>query len=388
MFSAPLLRSELRGDAIIPAYIDGRYAELIRTLVLHYEAFCGQPYRDLSRSLAQAPGTSLHETRLVAGLRRVVEEGMRLEMRCPAEPRKIRDAVFAAAAADPDLPAGTVLAQAAERLGLAASLGLEHLYADLRHEGLVRFPRPIPSVGEIIGRYNFRLLQGLLCRADRLRVEADGQARAIHRLAKLQGLLIEVKRMEGEGGSLDLEITGPFSLFQRTQSYGRALGRFLPACATAGRFRIEADVATRGGRSRLVVTSEDRILTPHRPPRQFDSKVEEWFLLDFLRLSSRWNVAREERIVPLGNSVFIPDFTFRLRADPTLQVDLEIVGFWTRDYLARKRALVDGLPGGRTIFCVDERFRCDIEGGPAPCIPFVRRVQAAKVLEVLEGFAP
>jgi uncharacterized protein len=386
MFSTPLLRFEVRGGLLEPAYLDGRYTDLVRTLVLHHEAHAGRRLRDLDRSLDGLPEAAPHDPRLVAGLRRVIEESMTLEHGAPDDPRRLREAVFVEAEAAPELDRAAAFRAAAGKLGLPR-LDASHLYADLAGERIVRFSRPIPPAAEIISRYNFRLLQGLILHAASLRVTADGEARAIYRAAKLQGLIVEARLDGKEGPGLDLEITGPLSLFFLTRKYGLALARFLPACAVANRFRLEAKVAIRGLWAHLEVTGSDRVLSPHRPPRLFDSKLEERFLRDFLRLDSRWTVTREERLIPLGSTVFIPDFTFRLRADPSTAVDLEIVGFWTRDYLARKRSLIAGLRGSRTIFCVDDKLRCGEEGCRIPCIPFSRRVPAERVLETLEKIA-
>ena len=89
----------------------------------------------------------------------------------------------------------------------------------------------------------------------------------------------------------------------------------------------------------------------------------------------------------LGRTAFIPDFSFRLKSDPGVRVDLEIVGFWTRDYLSRKQELMRRLPAGKIIFCVDSSLCCDRETGSFPCIPFSRRVPAGAVLAALEGLA-
>ena len=44
-------------------------------------------------------------------------------------------------------------------------------------------------------------------------------------------------------------------------------------------------------------------------------------------------------------------------------------------------------PQHAAIFCVDEKLRCGTGDSPFPCLPFSRRVPAAKVLEALEALA-
>ena len=389
MFSAPLLRYEVSSWQIEPAYIDERYAELVRALVEHYQAFTGKQYRELESALADSPQTPAHDRRLVAGLRLVIEESMALEVVAPADPRRIREAVFECGARDPG--DGAAYRRAARSLESEGEILPQHLYADLKPERVVRFPRSIPPVAEIISRYNFRLLQGFFLQAAGVLVKTDGPARAIYRFAKLKGLLLEVKKRgepdEGAGDRLALEISGPLSLFRRTRRYGRALAAFLPACAIASRYQLEATIILRGKHFRLSVTHADRVLSTHAPPRRFDSFVEARLHRDFIRLGSRWDVFREGDLIPLDGTVFIPDFTFRLRTDPTLHVNLEIMGFWTADYLARKNQVLAKLPGGRFILCADEKLCCDRERLPFPCIVFSGRVPAEKVLAALDGFA-
>jgi predicted nuclease of restriction endonuclease-like RecB superfamily len=383
VLSTPLLRFELARGAVEPAYLDDRHAQLVRALLLHHEAFLGARWRELEVALEAARDVADHEPRLVAGLRRVIEESVDLRAEAPADPRRVREAVFELGRRDLDLGAGDVRRRAAERLGISPAEVAGALYADLRDEKRVRLARPLPSTAAVISRYNLRLLQGLLLHAERLRVEVQGQARAVYRFAKLHGLIVEA-REEAPGGALVLEVTGPLSIFRRTLKYGRALACFLPACAAAGRFRLEARLAIRGVEGRLTVTQADRVLSTHAPPRLFDSRVEERLFKDFARLGSRWEVSREASLIATSQGAFLPDFTFRPRDDPAVSVDLEIVGFWTRGYLERKRRIAEELAGRRVIFCVDEALGCGEEWFPAGAIRYARRVPAEQVLEALE----
>jgi hypothetical protein len=399
MLSRPLLRFELRSGRVLPSYLDDRAADLVRALVLRYEACAGKPYSDLERALDGIAEADGHEPRLVRGLRRVIEEWVELAVDSPCEPQRIRGAVFALAAREEDAPAADVLRRTAEQLGLKEALPAGCLYAELRGRRRVAIPKPFPPVAEIICRYNFRLLQGLFAFAERVRVEVEGQVRAVYRLAKLHGLIVEVWQPRGRGLPPVLDVTGPLSLFHHTRKYGVALARFLPACTLASRFRLEATLLLDGRppsdsssyrdrrRVLLAVTEADRVLSCHRPPRLFDSKTEERLFRDFVALGSRWQISREESLVPVGRTVFLPDFTFRLRSQPAVRVDLEVIGFWTRDYLARKRWLLSRLGERRLIVCVDQDAAADLEDLPQTCIRFKKRVPAERVLEVLEGIA-
>lgn len=384
MFSAGLLRYELDGDRLLPSYLDARYTELARCLLLHYEAFAGRPYRELVRALEELSEPNRYESRVVAGLRRVVEESVRLAVEVPVSPRRIREAVYELAAKEPELRPKAIYREVAGDLGVAPETLEESLFADLRLERLVRFRRSLPTPAELISRYNFRLLQGFYLHALKVQVTTGGLVRSVYRFAKLNGLIVEVKRSTAE--ATVLEISGPLALFQKTRKYGYALSRFLPACCTAGSYRVEAEILLHRRTLRLAVTQADRVLSSHRPPRDFDSKLERRFCGDFVRLGSPWEIVREAELIPVGATVFLPDFTFRLRERPEMRVDLEIIGFWTRDYLTRKRALLRLFPRRRIIFCVDRRLCCDPEPFEFPCVWFAGRIPAGEVLAALEKF--
>lgn len=376
-----LLRYEVLGDTVEPSYLDGRHAPIVRALVERYAALEGRTHAELEEAIDAAPELASADRRLVAGLRRVVEESTTLDVVSPRPPSEIRSVAFALAEAMRGDGTEAVLRAAELQLEIPAGSAAAHLYADLLPSRRVRLASALPPVAEIISRYNFRLVQGLVTRADRIRVIAPGGGRAAYRLAKLNGLIVEATR---EGGDLALQITGPFALFRETRRYGRALASFLPACTLAPTFRVEARLVVGRRRAFLQVTEADRVLSPHGEPRRFDSLAEEHLHHDFLALASQWCIERETEVVPLGRTVFFPDFTFWPREEPGFRVFLEIVGFWTRDYLLRKQAMLRALGPRRGILCVDERLSCDREPSPHTVIRFSRRVPAGGVLEALD----
>jgi predicted nuclease of restriction endonuclease-like RecB superfamily len=71
----------------------------------------------------------------------------------------------------------------------------------------------------------------------------------------------------------------------------------------------------------------------------FDSRLESDFALEFESkyggAKRKWILAREDEIIPLGDTVMIPDFSFTHVKDGRRAL-LEIAGFWHPDYLRRK----------------------------------------------------
>jgi predicted nuclease of restriction endonuclease-like RecB superfamily len=70
-------------------------------------------------------------------------------------------------------------------------------------------------------------------------------------------------------------------------------------------------------------------------PDEFDSSVEEAFARKFGTEREGWQLIREGEILYEKQSTFVPDFVFRHK-DGT-EVLMEIIGFWTPEYLAHRR---------------------------------------------------
>jgi predicted nuclease of restriction endonuclease-like RecB superfamily len=72
-----------------------------------------------------------------------------------------------------------------------------------------------------------------------------------------------------------------------------------------------------------------------------------------------WTIQREDRIIPVFDTVMIPDFAFE-HVDGRRAL-LEIVGFWERGYLERKIAKLNRAGRSDIIVLVSERTRCGRE---------------------------
>jgi predicted nuclease of restriction endonuclease-like RecB superfamily len=194
-------------------------------------------------------------------------------------------------------------------------------------------------------------------------------------------------RVRGAASSVDaspvLEISGPFALFRHTRTYGAALQALVPVLAWCPRFRLRALCEMEGRPLTFVLASGDPIF-PGEEPRRFDSRLEERFARDLARLAPEWDLVREPEPVPAGETLIFPDFALSHRHDPARRALVEIVGFWTRDYLERKLEHLRQAQLANLILCIDGRRNCGGEELPeaAAVIRFrghldVRRVLAA-----------
>ena len=123
-----------------------------------------------------------------------------------------------------------------------------------------------------------------------------------------------------------------------------------------------------------------------QPPRQYDSRIEERFARDFSRASLEWDLIREpEPLEALGTLVF-PDFAIVHRRDTSKRFLLEIVGFWTPDYLRDKLTRLRHIPDTPLVLCINRALNCGDGELPAHAriVWFQRWIEPAAVLAVIE----
>lgn len=225
-------------------------------------------------------------------------------------------------------------AQLAEELATPWDEIERALYADvLSFQQLDSFPG-YSDAAAFLSRYNVAQLQAALYRAETMTVTASADLKTIVRYAKLARLLHEIERI---GPSrYHITFSGPASVLHETRRYGVNFARFLPALLACKGWELTATLQTPWKTpARLIISDADRF-TSHLPaPEEFDSGLEESFANKFGPARDNWRLIREGDILHEHQTTFIPDFTFR-HEDGT-EVFLEIVGFWTPEYLEQKR---------------------------------------------------
>lgn len=368
------------GQAIVGYLGDGDQA-WVRALLDELERHAGRPERELRARLAEPlPLPSPYQQRRVAAA--VLARAWRSMVRAAVPPREARRAVFDEMAASGS-PPSEVLARVAQRLGVPAAALAAALFADLPGERIVVSPEAIFGPSEAIRRVNLTMAQAMLFRATSVRVRAEGGVRALVRLARLRGLICTVSVPPGEGPPR-LEVSGPYALFRRTLLYGRALAAIVPALVACGRFSLNATCVVRGQALDFTLASGDPVSAPEQG-RPFDSQLEERFARDFRRAAPDWDVIREPEPLRAGASLIFPDFLLRHRRAPGRAFLVEIVGFWTREYLEKKLAALRRTNVENLIICIDEERGCSEGDLPlgARIVRFKRRIDPLAVLALV-----
>jgi hypothetical protein len=131
---------------------------------------------------------------------------------------------------------------------------------------------------------------------------------------------------------------------------------------TADSWGVDADIVRDvGGAPRVLkfhIDVKDRDKFPElsgSDEEKFDSDVELNFFNGFNSLKTGWTLRREPEMMIAGPYVFIPDFIFE---KGEIKCYMEIVGFWTEDYLKKKIGKLKAIEEDKMIIAVDESRAC------------------------------
>src|SRR5918999_2989436 len=231
----------------------------------------------------------------------------------------------------------------------------------------------------LVGWYNLSLMQTLLFNCTKLDFYISGGSnwKRVLRSVKRLGLMYHLQQpQQQQENRIICSLEGPLSLFKLTDRYGTLLAKLLPSIIFAsnksrdrdggnggnGKWHLDAWIVrkTMDGRKifefkisnneipqlladpylsfpRGFSTEKEEVAKSsslYYDNNSFDSAVEEKFAKRFEQAETGWRLTREPDPLVLSNGgAFIPDFVFE-KYDR--RIYLEIVGFWTKEYLERK----------------------------------------------------
>jgi hypothetical protein len=249
----------------------------------------------------------------------------------------------------------TIVETVASELKVTSESVDEFLYADLDSElVLEEFEPPAPQ--ELLKEYNLSLTQTLLFDSTELNFTASGNWQRIFYAVKRLGLIYEVYK----DGRFWVKVDGPASLFKLTRRYGTATAKLLPTIIANPEWTLEAKILWRYTNEICSFKLESwkhrtMLNSPQQPTVSYDSTVEQDFAEQFQGLKTGWQLKREPEPVPAGKQVIIPDFSLEKEG---VKVYMEIVGFWTLEYLLRKMEKLKKVEANMLI-AVNEKLACE-----------------------------
>jgi hypothetical protein len=215
--------------------------------------------------------------------------------------------------------------------------------------------------------------------------------------------------------AVHLHLDGPASLFRISERYGNSFAKIFPDLLRSKGWRLKAGILHKGyqGKRILEFTLDDSeeafkptpeaAMYPDIPLQElqikeekgeyqariqetdveeavYDSTLEQMF--GSLNLGS-WKIKREPTILKAGKQAFIPDFA--LQRD-SIKVYLEIVGFWTPEYLEKKIEKLKQVKEP-VILLIDRKLKCSEKDFPSQeVIFFDRKIPANEVMQILRKY--
>ena len=384
---AQALPDRLTGDE------EQRYLDLTEKMLTVYRLGSGQTRQDLHRSVhnvfAQEEGCP---AKRIDAFCKLLDDAGEYERDKEGAAAALRTQVFRLAAEhhplvrDTDKLFGNQEAETKQRIAEQVGMPWEEidrqLFADVMEFHRLEAFEGYQDAQALIDRYNVAQLQVALYRAVKMRVWVTQDFRTVLRYAKLARLMHSITQTRA--GEYLIDFDGPASVLRETRRYGVGMARFLPALIACKGWKLHATLQTtwRGWYARLALTADDGYRSHLPSPDEFDSSVEENFANKWGdEPREGWTLTREGEILHRGQTVFVPDFTFR--HEDGRAILLEIVGFWTPEYLEKKQKTLRLFTDQPILIAVGLGARKQRGDFPPEAVPFKTALKVGDVLERL-----
>jgi predicted nuclease of restriction endonuclease-like RecB superfamily len=195
----------------------------------------------------------------------------------------------------------------------------DRLYGDLPACRRVRSYKVMDAEG-LLHRYNAAQVQGLLLRARRVVVRLRSaeltERRELFRQLRFHRLLGEVRPLPAtktKAQGLEVELSGPLSLFDQAATYGLRLANFFPRVLLLSDWELEADVHIKNRELTLKLDASSGLKSHYKERRPYIPE-ELTALIDSFneRMAPEWRMTPGEDFVHLGQESYcFPDLTIR-----------------------------------------------------------------------------
>ncbi|MFP4654740.1 MAG: DUF790 family protein [Methanohalobium sp.] len=410
MLTSELLVTKTYRGNIKPVYVGSDYIETADMLIKTFNRNVDRTYGNL---MEEIQGFEEMNYRLIRGLTQILLRRCVIESDTGLDPVELRQTVFKECSEiiTSSEERDYVLQKAAEKLSLSKD-ELEHnLWSDLDENKTIKSFQPI-SPENLLKQYNVSLIQTLLFRAVDMDIKIKGNFKQVLQTILRSGLMYSFNKVPEVGektkindwlGTVNLHIDGPASLFKMSERYGRAFAKLVPYILECYSWNIKANISykTTSGKRIFEFTVDDKddiyglktsrnqvAETPeisygnNKDGVEFDSSVE----YEFAQLSFReWNLYREPVILKAGKYAFIPDFSLQKN---NLTIYVEIIGFWTHDYLKKKIEKVNWV-NVPIILLINNKLKCcesDFKAENVDVLFYNRKIPYKQIIQILRRY--
>ena len=338
MLTGDLALSWRRGKSTGPRYLDAdaNYLRIADDLIRLFREHEGRRRAALDETLEEYVGSGT-DYKILRGLIKLLTDRCLFETGSSIEPTEIRRALFLKARPHhPVNPSSReeIIREVAANLECDPEQVMDGMYADLAaNQRLITFDEL--SANELIDLYNLAQAQALLYRSIEMQIRIAPQEvagyRRLFNAIKHHRLIHTVRGSAATG--YEIRLSGPVSMFHRSQKYGVQMAVFLPALLRCRDWtmRTEIESRSRGSAFFELNSNQTRLRAEDAYPVMGENAFGEKLVARWTRAYSEWTLEPNEEILDLGESAFIPDFV--LCHSSGEKVYLEILGFWTPRYL-------------------------------------------------------
>ena len=363
---------------IIPKFAGRDDYELAERIIALFRAGVGKKYGLITAKLREMENA--RNFKKLRGLARVLENYC-VERSCvfgvdsEVDPYRVRMLLFERGFVTSKRERDKAIEYAAKYFRTTPETIERAMYAD-RDEELILSHFKLIDPDELIKLYNLSLLQTVLFNALRLTFWMSDNHKKVFSAIKRLGLMYELYE---DDGKLVVEVSGAASILKMTRKYGVRFARLVPFILQARNWQMRAEIVD--GERLYILELDDRMrdIFPKKDEKiEYDSTLEEEFARKMRMLG--YNVVREPDVVKSGKYAFIPDFAIDIGGS---RVYIEIVGFWTQDYLRKK---VEKIKNSRIPLIVLAREEFGDHGEVAGVIHFSSKIPYGELIRSLKKY--
>lgn len=382
MLTSDLLVTRTYKRKIEPAYaqLTPENIEIAASVIAAFQGHVGRTYGEL---ILELDGLEEINYRLIRGIAQILERRCIIDMDSAVNPAAARMAVFEESRGfiTREDERKDVLDRVAGKLSVGPADLEKALFAD-QEENLVIKEFQTITPEDLLREYNLSLTQTLLFKAAGMEILTDNKYQEVFRKIKQLGLMYSI--IDGK-----ICLDGPISLFRLTEKYGTALAKLLPTVVASSRWSLKASIIRKTSQGKRIYDfslddSKRSIFAREfrKDDVSFDSAIEkEFYQCSF----NGWTTRREPAALQSGRYAFIPDFSLERNGT---RIYVEIVGFWTPEYLKNKIQKINQLKEKDSILLlIDRKLGCSGSEFKTDNIIFYdRKVPQLEIIKVLRRY--
>jgi predicted nuclease of restriction endonuclease-like RecB superfamily len=383
MLTSDLLVTRVHNGKIEPVYAlpDQENLEIASSVIGIFHGHVGRTYGEL---IEEVRGFEEINYRFIRGMAQILERRCVIDKDSAIDPVIARRAVFEESGGfiTCDDEREAALDKASRKLSVEPDDLEKALFADQEENLIVKEFQTITQE-DLLKEYNLSMAQTLLFKATGMEIRIENNYQQVFRKIKQFGLMYTI--LDGK-----IYLDGPVSLFKLTEKYGTAFAKLLPTIIASNRWSLKASILkktsqgkriydftldyTKKGIFGMKIGLKERV--------GFDSAIEkEFYQLSF----NGWAVRREPTVLKAGQYAFIPDFSLERNGT---KVYVEIIGFWTPEYLKNKIQKINLLRETESIILlVDRKLGCSgSEFKTDNLIFYDRKIPHLEIIKILRKY--